>query len=193
MLIQENVPLAPLTTLQVGGPGRYFIQANTIAEVSEAVSLARSRNLKLFVLGGGSNLVVSDAGWPGLVLQIAIPGIEERSQDDKSLFEVGLAPFARSLAIHGMISLERGFIFSSMILASIGVALIEREFVKASAWSLAAASFSAVGIIHAYDLAPGGVTSRFGLFAAPEFAIGYLLLAVLFWAVSRIERNRDLE
>ena len=111
----------------------------------------------------------------------------------KSLFEVGLAPFARSLAIHGMISLERGFIFSSMILASIGVALIEREFVKASAWSLAAASFSAVGIIHAYDLAPGGVTSRFGLFAAPEFAIGYLLLAVLFWAVSRIERNGALE
>jgi len=80
-----------------------------------------------------------------------------------------------------------------MILASIGVALIEREFVKASAWSLAAASFSAVGIIHAYDLAPGGVTSRFGLFAAPEFAIGYLLLAVLFWAVSRIERNGALE
>jgi UDP-N-acetylmuramate dehydrogenase len=89
MLIQENVPLAPLTTLKVGGPARYFIQAHTIAEVSEAVSLTRSRNLALFVLGGGSNLVISDAGWPGLVLKIAIPGIEERTQDDKSLFEVG--------------------------------------------------------------------------------------------------------
>jgi len=89
MLIQENVPLAPLTTLQVGGPARYFVQAQTIAEVSEAVSLARSRNLELFVLGGGSNLVISDAGWPGLVLKISIPGIDERSQDDISLFEVG--------------------------------------------------------------------------------------------------------
>jgi UDP-N-acetylmuramate dehydrogenase len=89
MLIQENVPLAPLTTLKVGGPARYFVQAHTIAEVSEAVSLARSRNLALFVLGGGSNLVVSDAGWSGLVLKIAIPGIEGRSQGDKSLFEVG--------------------------------------------------------------------------------------------------------
>jgi UDP-N-acetylmuramate dehydrogenase len=89
MLIQENVPLAPLTTLNVGGPARYFIQAHTIVEVSEAVSLARSRNLALFVLGGGSNLVVSDAGWPGLVLKIAIPGIEGRSQADKSLFQVG--------------------------------------------------------------------------------------------------------
>ena len=89
MLIQENVPLAPLTTLKVGGPARYFVHAHTIAEVSEAVSLARSRDLALFVLGGGSNLVVSDAGWPGLVLKIAIPGIEERNQGDKSLFEVG--------------------------------------------------------------------------------------------------------
>jgi UDP-N-acetylmuramate dehydrogenase len=89
MLIQENVPLAPLTTLKVGGPARYFVQAHTIAEVSEAVSLVRSRNLKLFVLGGGSNLVISDAGWPGLVLKVAIPGIEEHSQGNKSLFEVG--------------------------------------------------------------------------------------------------------
>ena len=89
MLIQENVPLAPLTTLKVGGPARYFVQAHTIAEVSDAVSLARSRNFAVFVLGGGSNLVISDAGWPGLVLKIAIPGIEERTQSDKSLFEVG--------------------------------------------------------------------------------------------------------
>jgi adenine/guanine/hypoxanthine permease len=44
----------------------------------------------------------------------------------KSLFGVGLAAFVQSLAIHGMIALERGFIFTSMILAAIGVALIER-------------------------------------------------------------------
>ena len=80
MLIQENVPLAPLTTLKVGGPARYFVQAHTIAEVGEAVSLARSRNLAFFVLGGGSNLVISDAGWPGLVLKVSIPGVEERSR-----------------------------------------------------------------------------------------------------------------
>ena len=102
----------------------------------------------------------------------------------KSLFDVGLAPFAQSLAIHGMIALERGFIFSSMILAAIGVALIEREFLKAGVWSLAAAFFSAVGIIHAFDLTPGGITSRFGLLAAPEFFLGYVLLALLFFAVA---------
>jgi adenine/guanine/hypoxanthine permease len=102
----------------------------------------------------------------------------------KSLFEVGLTPFAQSLAVHGMISLERGFIFSSMILAAIGVALIERQFMKAAGWSLTAAFLSAVGIIHAYDLTPGGVTSRFGWLAAPEFFTAYLLLVLLFSLVA---------
>jgi adenine/guanine/hypoxanthine permease len=101
----------------------------------------------------------------------------------KSMFDTGLAPFAQTLAVHGMISLERGFIFSSMILAAIGVALIEREFVKASGWSLAAALLSALGIIHAYKVTPGGITSHFGIFAAPEFVWAYLCLALLFFAV----------
>jgi len=49
-------------------------------------------------------------------------------------------------------------------------------------WSLAAALFSAVGIIHAYELTPGGVASRFGILAAPAFFLSYLFLAVLFFA-----------
>ncbi len=102
----------------------------------------------------------------------------------KSLFEVGLAPFAQTLAIHGMISLERGFIFTSMILAAVGVFLIERQFLRAAYWSLAAGLFSAVGIIHAYELTPGGVNTQFGLLAAPEFAASYFFLFILFIAVS---------
>jgi UDP-N-acetylmuramate dehydrogenase len=89
MNIQENVPLAPLTTFKVGGPARYFVEAKTIAEVNEAVAFARSQSLPLFVLGGGSNLVISDAGWLGLVLKVAISGIEEHSENGGSLFEVG--------------------------------------------------------------------------------------------------------
>jgi AGZA family xanthine/uracil permease-like MFS transporter len=102
----------------------------------------------------------------------------------KSMFDIGLAPFAQTLAIHGMISLERGFIFSSMILAAIGVALIEREFTKAGGWSLAAALLSSLGIIHAYKVKPGGITSQFGIFAAPEFFWAYLCLALLFFVVA---------
>jgi UDP-N-acetylmuramate dehydrogenase len=89
MNVQENVPLAPLTTFRVGGPARYLVEAATNAEVAEAVQFARAQSLPLFVLGGGSNLVISDAGWPGVVLKVAIPGIDERSENGKTLFEVG--------------------------------------------------------------------------------------------------------
>jgi UDP-N-acetylmuramate dehydrogenase len=91
MLLPENIPLAPLTTFQIGGPARFFIEAGSAADVQEAVAFARSRDLPMFVLGGGSNLVISDSGWPGLVLKIAIAGIEQRAgtHDGKILFDVG--------------------------------------------------------------------------------------------------------
>jgi UDP-N-acetylmuramate dehydrogenase len=89
MTIQENVPLAPLTTLQVGGAARYFAQARREDEAREAVEFAKTRALPLFVLGGGSNLVVADAGWPGLVLQIAMGGITNEGARDAVLFSVG--------------------------------------------------------------------------------------------------------
>ena len=77
MEILENVPLAPLTTLGVGGNARFFSRAETPADVEAAVAYSRSKGLPLFVLGGGSNVLISDTGWSGLVLRIAIPGIEE--------------------------------------------------------------------------------------------------------------------
>ncbi len=91
MQLQENIPLAPLTTFRIGGPARFFVEADTPAAVQQAVASARSRNLPLFVLGGGSNLVVADSGWPGLVLKIAITGIEQLpgSHEGKTLFQVG--------------------------------------------------------------------------------------------------------
>ncbi len=75
MLVRENIPLAPVTTLGVGGPARYFAEARSEAEVIAAVEFARSRALPLFVLGGGSNIVVADAGFAGLVLKLGIADI----------------------------------------------------------------------------------------------------------------------
>jgi UDP-N-acetylmuramate dehydrogenase len=92
MQLQENIPLGPLTTFRIGGPARFFVEARTIADVEESVRLARTRDVPLFVLGGGSNLVVADSGWPGLVLKIGITGIERRAgaaEDGKTLFDVG--------------------------------------------------------------------------------------------------------
>jgi UDP-N-acetylmuramate dehydrogenase len=89
MDIQENVPLAPFTTLGVGGPARFFVEAFSAGDVREAVVYAKSRNAPLFILGGGSNLVISDAGWPGLVLKVAIPGINHRHGHGTAYFDVG--------------------------------------------------------------------------------------------------------
>jgi len=92
VLLLENIPMAPLTTIKIGGPAKYFVEARSIGEVQEAVEFARSRNLPLFVLGGGSNLLVADSGWPGLVLRIALQGIDRQAAHDdegKILFEVG--------------------------------------------------------------------------------------------------------
>jgi UDP-N-acetylmuramate dehydrogenase len=86
--IQENIPLAPFTTLHVGGPARYFIDAHTEHEAAEAVAYAFARQLPLFVLGGGSNLVVSDSGWPGVVLKISLAGVEFEGDLQKMLFHV---------------------------------------------------------------------------------------------------------
>src|SRR5208337_2420839 len=93
MVIQENIPLAPLTTLQVGGAARYFAELKREDDVREAAQFAKTRDLPLFVLGGGSNLVVADSGWPGLALKIAIGGITTPTASDATssavLFSVG--------------------------------------------------------------------------------------------------------
>src|SRR5580658_2115508 len=75
MHIKENQPLAPFTTFGIGGPARWFVEATTEDEIAEGVAWAQSRGVDLFVLGGGSNLLVSDSGFDGLVLHIASSGI----------------------------------------------------------------------------------------------------------------------
>ncbi len=80
--MRENVPLAPLTTLQLGGPARFFTTVRAETELVDAVRFARERSLPLFALGGGSNLVVADAGFPGFVVHIAIDGPTEATEID---------------------------------------------------------------------------------------------------------------
>jgi UDP-N-acetylmuramate dehydrogenase len=78
MRFLEHVPLAPYTTFRIGGPARYFAEAASEADILEGIEFARSRSLPIFILGGGSNLLVSDEGFTGLVLRIALKGIEQQ-------------------------------------------------------------------------------------------------------------------
>ena len=88
-LIHENVALGPLTTLRIGGPARYFIDASTEEILLDAVHFAKSKKLPLFVLGGGSNLLVADAGFSGLVLKVGIAGLEWELDRDRTVVSAG--------------------------------------------------------------------------------------------------------
>lgn len=90
MLLEENKVLAPFTTFGIGGPARWFAEAHSEDEVREAALWAGERSVPLFVLGGGSNLLISDAGFDGLVLHVALRGVEavDCGEAEKVLFRV---------------------------------------------------------------------------------------------------------
>jgi UDP-N-acetylmuramate dehydrogenase len=88
MQVFEQVSLAPYTTFGIGGPARWFVKASTEDEVLQAVGFARERDVPLFVLGGGSNLLISDTGFPGVVLYIALKGIEQHAAGAATRFSV---------------------------------------------------------------------------------------------------------
>lgn len=85
MQIQENIPLAPFTTLKIGGPARYFIHAETESDIVDALQFASDRNLEVFILGGGSNILVADEGFNGLVIRITLKGIAYDPFEDTTL------------------------------------------------------------------------------------------------------------
>ncbi len=85
MKIQENVPLAPQTTLGVGGAARFFIEAENEKDIVEVIAFARKRNFPLYVFGSGSNVLVPDAGIAGVVLKIAMNGITIEDADANTM------------------------------------------------------------------------------------------------------------
>jgi len=86
--IEQNVPLAPFTTIRIGGPARYFVRATDIDALREAIDWARERSLPLFILGGGSNLLISDDGFDGLVVHLDLRGINVIAEDEYAMVRV---------------------------------------------------------------------------------------------------------
>jgi UDP-N-acetylmuramate dehydrogenase len=87
--LQEQVALADWCTLDVGGPARWFVSAASEATIVEALGWADAHHVEVIVLGGGSNVVIADDGFPGLILQIAIRGIDRMAEGATTLFSVG--------------------------------------------------------------------------------------------------------
>ncbi len=74
-ILQTDQPLAPHTTIQLGGPARYFAACRTLEEIRYALGWAAEEKLPVQVLGGGSNVLFADEGYAGLVLKVELPGL----------------------------------------------------------------------------------------------------------------------
>jgi UDP-N-acetylmuramate dehydrogenase len=87
--IRENVPLAGFTTFSVGGPAHRFVEVATQEEAARALAFAYEYELPFFVLGGGSNVLISDSGFPGLVILNRIKGFRAGRENGSVLVTAG--------------------------------------------------------------------------------------------------------
>lgn len=85
MVIEKNVYLAPFTTFGIGGVANYFCRVKNTEELKEAILFSKERNLRFFVLGGGSNILVSDHGFDGLVIKIDFKGRSFENLNNKKV------------------------------------------------------------------------------------------------------------
>lgn len=86
--LDHDVLLAGHTTIGLGGPARYFLRATTLEHLREALVWARAEKLPVHILGGGSNTIFADEGFPGLVLQVGLRGIDFREEEGSILATV---------------------------------------------------------------------------------------------------------
>jgi len=106
MDIIKNFPLSKITTLGIGGPAKEFIIARTEGELKEALSYAKEKNLKTFLIGGGSNLLVSDVGVDFLVIKNEIAGMKLEGEKVKVFSGTGLQELVDFTIEHNLSGLE---------------------------------------------------------------------------------------
>lgn len=108
MTIRENISLSPYTVYKIGGQARYFIEVKSVDELEEVLRFAVKSHAAIFVLGAGSNILVSDKGFNGLVIQMRLDGI--RIEEDQVFADAGvkMPRLAVETAKAGLSGLEWG-------------------------------------------------------------------------------------
>ncbi len=104
--LKEKVLLKNYTTYKIGGPAKYFFIAKNKDELIRALELAKKNKLPVFILGGGSNLLVSDKGFKGLVIKMDICGMELMENQAMIGAGEGLTRIANLCAKNGLSGLE---------------------------------------------------------------------------------------
>lgn len=124
MRIRSAVPLAPFTTYRVGGLARYFSEVDNRSDLIEVLNWAYERNLPVFVLGGGSNVLFSDNGFPGLVVRYLSAELEVRqSKSDWVELYVGAGLALKQLVDYTLQNGYGGLVWASGIPGLLGGAL----------------------------------------------------------------------
>lgn len=100
--IKKNVLLKELTTFEIGGQARYYCRVQSSQDLLEAIAFAREHKIDFFVLGGGSNIVFSDAGFDGLIIHVSIETFEISEHSIVVGAGVPLLAFLRRASAHNL-------------------------------------------------------------------------------------------
>jgi len=145
MVIRQNILLRDFTTFGIGGPAQYFTEVASEQELEEALNFSESKQLPFFVLGGGSNIVVSDEGFPGLVIANRIKGISISKDDNQVALMVGAGEIWDEIVTYSVEHNWAGIECLSGIPGSAGAAPIQNIGAYGQEVS------SVIKIVHAFD------------------------------------------
>jgi len=124
-------------------------------------------------------LFPSLAAWGALMLE---QGLQKAGG---SFFLLASSNGGGRIGLHGILSLNQGFLFTAMIFSALAVCLIDRAFLRASVWALVAAGCAYFGLIHAYRVTPGGVIPHIGVGTAHTYAWNYLIVSLFLLVLHR--------
>lgn len=104
--IQENISLASRTSFHIGGDARFYVEINYLEELKEALQYAKEKNIDFYILGGGTNVLVSDKGFSGIIIKIKMNKINTNGVNMKAESGVPLIKAINVAAEAGLSGIE---------------------------------------------------------------------------------------
>ena len=162
--LRENVALAALTTFKVGGQARYYSEASCAIELSEVFDYAEKNKIPLYVLGGGSNILFADTGFPGIVVRVVNGGMTVKESGISVGAGIPLLSVVQTATTAGLAGIEKlaGIpgSFGGAVRGNAGAFGMEIGSVVTSVKALDRHS----GMVHEYTQAECGFSYRTSLF-----------------------------
>ena len=105
--IQENVPLTPLTSFRIGGNAKYYVEVFSIEELKESLIFAKDKKIDFYILGGGTNLLIGDDGFSGLIIRMKMNEISVDGEAIEAQAGVPLIKAINMASQQGLSGLEK--------------------------------------------------------------------------------------